>query len=667
MSNNVNGYSIHDTIINITNTSNSQIELTLSDINVKQSNKTNSNTFFKYTILQNDLINSENLKKLYKPTDISSNSIDIGVLSANCTMQLRISCKNEHTIQFSDNIKTYITHLFSLSKNLINIDNLFANCTNLSYIDPRASMTKSMTSAVSAFFNCISITNIPSTFTFGGNVSSFISCFANCTQLTGLHNNPINASIRFYTNTVYAQNMFKNCISLKTIPENSFKITSNLINLSGMFENCSSLIELPSSFNLNGNLGIFDQLTNSYNGSCANMFKNCTSLTGILNHDFKLPFTTNYSNMFENCDLLYRDISTIFPGQFNTLNCITNQKNKPYVDIQNIFKNCQRLFGNAPAGLLWFLDKHYNEYGTQQETNIFKAENAFKNCIGLSNFKYIPRYWGGKIYPANCTVLRVHLDKYAPEFNKLNWIQEFQNIIPNTSQETSIYWGDNNLTYLVGNSVIKKDLRGSSETIYLNNTTGTAKNVMHTYDPVLHKNIQVNPFTSVNTLYVSPKENADGPTVSWHNSILFIPSENQIQEDSNNILYLKGKNNGSIYYENRDFKFEFIVVIKNCKTFNSSSINNNIVEVLNLAGDLQSCYSMFKDSLKLTEVYDYASIPNRVSDCSCMFENCINLRSVGNFVKFGLSVRFANSMFKNCNRLQSVRKIFSYRKFNLAT
>jgi len=121
-----------------------------------------------------------------------------------------------------------------------------------------------------------------------GGVCAPVSCsslFSDFPALQGIH-----FGDAFHTDfSTDAQNMFRNCPSLKTLDLSSLD-TSNVTNMSGMFSGCHGLESLNVS-PLNT-----DKVTDM-----SRMFENCSSLTELNLKRFSTSHVANMSNMFRGC------------------------------------------------------------------------------------------------------------------------------------------------------------------------------------------------------------------------------------------------------------------------------------------------------------------------------------------------------------------------------
>ena len=156
--------------------------------------------------------------------------------------------------------------------NVTDMDNLFADCTQLTSI-PQLN-TASTNSMVRMFANCNSLTAIPQLDT--SNVYDMDSMFSGCNSLTAIPE--LNTSKATKMNS-----MFSGCSSLTTIPQMD---TSSATSMDNMFAYCTQLTSIP-------------QLDFSSVDSMENIFQECWALTTI--PQLNIPNVGNLNGMFHNC------------------------------------------------------------------------------------------------------------------------------------------------------------------------------------------------------------------------------------------------------------------------------------------------------------------------------------------------------------------------------
>ena len=100
-----------------------------------------------------------------------------------------------------------------------------------------------------------------------------------------INNNMIEIKLRGIKSIIYAQEMFFNCLSLKSLPDISKWNTNNVTNMSGLFVKCSSLKSLPDISKWNTNNVI----------NMSGLFCECSSLKSL--PDISKWNTNNITNM----------------------------------------------------------------------------------------------------------------------------------------------------------------------------------------------------------------------------------------------------------------------------------------------------------------------------------------------------------------------------------
>lgn len=272
--------------------------------------------------------------------------------------------------------------MFELNINLMYLDGIFSNCSNIFGEIPRNifnNMTltegKNNLKSIERFFeNCTGLTGaIPSTdgVTKGlldscGNVVNASYLFSGCTNLTGSIPQDLLIGCEELTNASF---MFNGCLGLEgSIPGGLLINNIKLTNISGMFKNCSALTGAIPSTLLKGKV----KLTN-----VSELFSKCSFISGeipvgLLDDNIAV---TNLSRMFSGCTYLYGDIpyrvSTIendveIVGQYGLLDNCSN-----LINIEGLFEYCTNLNSEIPKGLL---------RNAQLVTN---ADDLFKGCYSL--------------------------------------------------------------------------------------------------------------------------------------------------------------------------------------------------------------------------------------------------------------------------------------------
>lgn len=165
--------------------------------------------------------------------------------------------------------------------------------------------------------NCVSLTTVP-------------ALWKDCTQLVEAPADYFPESVKKGISSAY---IFKNCTSLKTVPEGLFKNFEGVTTILEMFLNCTSLESLPAD--------IFDNM--KLISTTGSAFKGCSSFTG------ESPYTT--------VD-------------------VDGEKVKVHLyeraDYPNIFGGGKKIFDKASS-----------------------YKDTFKGCKSMSDYAFIPIAWGG--------------------------------------------------------------------------------------------------------------------------------------------------------------------------------------------------------------------------------------------------------------------------------
>ena len=170
---------------------------------------------------------------------------------------------------------------------VINMESMFANCSNLTTIDLSNFDTSNVTSMKSMFNGCSSLTELDISNFDTSNVKDMRMMFNRCSSLTTLDVSNFNTS-----NVTNMSFMFYGCRSLTTIDVSNFD-TSNVTDMMTMFSVCSSLTTLDvSNFDTS-------KVTN-----IMSMFSGCSSLTIIDVSNFDTSKVTHINAMFNNCSSL---------------------------------------------------------------------------------------------------------------------------------------------------------------------------------------------------------------------------------------------------------------------------------------------------------------------------------------------------------------------------
>ena len=208
---------------------------------------------------------------------------------------------------------------YSFKKYLTNLNNMFKDCSCISYLDLSNFNTKNVTDMSHMFFGCSSLSEIKLDNLNTEKVIDMTRMFCGCKNLISLDLSSFN------TKKVTKMNsMFYDCRSLKNINISSFN-TENVTDMFGMFYRCSALSSLDLSFfntiNVTDMHWMFtgcESLTNlnvsSFNTKNVTemdtMFSECSKLKNLDLSNFNTENVKNMSFMFAKCSsLLYLDLS----------------------------------------------------------------------------------------------------------------------------------------------------------------------------------------------------------------------------------------------------------------------------------------------------------------------------------------------------------------------
>ena len=182
------------------------------------------------------------------------------------------------------------------------------------------------------------------------------------------------------------RNMFRNCSSLKYLPDISKWNTYNVTDMRNMFNNCSSLQYLPD---------ISKWRTNNVT-NIKNMFNNCSSLSSL--PDISKWNTNNVTNMryiFSKLSSLLSlpDISKWNTSNVNDMNCL--------------FYYCYSLI-SLPDLSKWKTD------------NVKDISFMFSNCFALENLPDISKWNIYNVNDMSYMFSKCHSLKYLPDISKWN-------------------------------------------------------------------------------------------------------------------------------------------------------------------------------------------------------------------------------------------------------
>ena len=244
-----------------------------------------------------------NVKKedIDKEIQIFNNSTDYGNINYEIEKEIKVIVNGEimpNTLKYKFNKEgEYIIYLIS-DNVLINLSNMFNNCSTLEEIDLSSFNTNQVANMSFMFNNCSSLKKLNLSSFNTNQVTNMTCMFGNCCSLKELNLSSFNTKL--VTNM---SSMFRNCTSLEELNLSSFD-TSQVTDLSNMFRDCSSLQELNlSSFNTN-------KVTNMHN-----MFRNCSSLRELnlssFNTNQVIYMQKIFNSINKSCKLKCKDIQIL--------------------------------------------------------------------------------------------------------------------------------------------------------------------------------------------------------------------------------------------------------------------------------------------------------------------------------------------------------------------
>ena len=166
------------------------------------------------------------------------------------------------------------------TRNVTNMENMFACCEGLINIDLSVFNTSNVTDMDGLFVRCTALSTLDLSGFNTSSVRSMADMFAFCWSLENINLSGFNTS-----NVTNMTGMFMECWSLTSIDVSSFN-TSNVTDMDAIFSGCSGLTSLNlSNFNTS-NVGNMDGL-----------FMGCSSLTSLNLSNFDMRNVDEKSNM----------------------------------------------------------------------------------------------------------------------------------------------------------------------------------------------------------------------------------------------------------------------------------------------------------------------------------------------------------------------------------
>ncbi|MBR5407562.1 MAG: Ig-like domain-containing protein [Lachnospiraceae bacterium] len=228
---------------------------------------------------------------------------------------------------------------------------MFHDCENLSYLDLHWINTSNATDLSGMFSGCSMLRDIDLKYIDTSNATNLSSMFYGCSMLRDINLKNLDTS-----NATDLHGMFYACKMLNSIDVSGFD-TSNVTNFNSMFRGCSNINALD--------LSNFD----THNATnLSSMFSGCSSLTALNLSNFDTHKVMNYSSMFESCS----NIVTLDLSSFDTRKAIS---------MDDMFSGCTKLKVLDVSSFRGDMSIHCY------------AEDMFRNCISLESID-MSRYAG---------------------------------------------------------------------------------------------------------------------------------------------------------------------------------------------------------------------------------------------------------------------------------
>ena len=242
-------------------------------------------------------------------------------------------------------------------KKLINLREMFADCSSLLYLPDISKLDTSKVIDMSYLFaGCSSLISLPDISRWNtGNVN-------------------------------YLSGLFNKCSSLKTLPDISKWNTRKVKNLRILFQNCSSLVSLPDISKWN--------TTNVTNMEC--MFCKCSSLESLPDiSKWNINNVTNLMGLFDHCSSLKSlpDISKWNTSKVNNLSYL--------------FQSCWALT-SLPDISKW------------DTTNVINMEAIFCMCVSIISFPDLSKWDTSKVTNMSGIFSNCHSITSLPDISKWN-------------------------------------------------------------------------------------------------------------------------------------------------------------------------------------------------------------------------------------------------------
>ena len=515
----------------------------------------------------------------------------------------------------------------------IDLSSLFGGCKQLVHAPDMTGLNANMIDCIGMFSGCTSLQSAP---TFPSSAFEAGHMFSGCTSLVTVPNLPANNMQK----GCY-RSMFYGCTSLVKAPDLPALILAESC-YEEMFYGCSALKEMPNIL-ATSMAGIY---------CCREMFKDCTSLTGVTPLYASEVSSESYMSMFEGCSSL-----TITPEIMGT---IFNES------------ACERMFYECTS-LIRTSEFHVITVGSEACREMFAGDRSLAEVCDIpankvESFGCYQMFQGcsslKKAPEIQATIIGNHC--YSEMFRDCLSLAEGPSVLPAMHLKEKCY---QRMFYGCTSLIRAPKLPSTTEWDYRNGkyVTGLAEYCYEemfcdckslTEPPelpslILNKYCYLGMFKNCISLKTAPALPAnsfsyileDGSAVPRGGcySSMFEGCTSLTDPPVLHIQVLTGS-----CYEN---------MFKGC----ISLITPPDLPSTQLAN---CCYqSMFEGCTSLIEAPDLPAILLKNNCYASMFKNCYSLvkaPELGNSAAFGTAIECCNSMFENCKSLESAPILLSY-------
>ena len=350
--------------------------------------------------------------------------------------------------------------------NLVDCENMFRGCINISEVDLSNFNTSEVTDMARMFFGCSSLKSINLSSPFNTlRVTDMTSMFLGCSSLNSIDLSNFNTSrvtkmsamfqgcsfisidvSNFNTKQVTTMGyLFFQCSSLNSINLSNFD-TSLVNNMESMFSGCSSLISIDiSNFNVS-------KVTNM-----RYMFSDCSRLTTINLSNFNTSGVKNMRNMFWGCTHL--KYINLFNLDLNSLNYYNDMFSNVSDNIVVCINEDDINIKEKILPLLQEKKCYTNDCSENWESN--KRKNAKPECIEEETNTFINK----EIEAQPETQQNIIYNDLKDIINLLNITEEieyYETILNKTdSYFTSDYYNTSNLDKGIDDLIIKTEKKSN--------------------------------------------------------------------------------------------------------------------------------------------------------------------------------------------------------------